>query len=77
MPDNIQFEPVPFDEAAKIVADRPVVSREVFEQLLPEIRARAFLISGVEDMNVVQQVRDLIAEIPRDQRIGTGCLNDK
>lgn len=65
MPDNIQFEPVPFDEAAKIVADRPVVSREVFEQLLPEIRARAFLISGVEDMNVAQQVRDLIAEIPR------------
>lgn len=65
MSNGIQFEPVPFDEAAKIVADRPVISREVFEQLLPEIRARAFLISGVEDMNVVQQVRDLIAEIPR------------
>ena len=61
----IQFKPVPFEEAAKIVADRPVVSRDVFKKLLPEIRARAFLVSGVEDLNVVQQIRDLIAEIPR------------
>lgn len=62
---GIQFDPVPYDEASKIVADRPVVSRDVFMSLLPELRARSFLISGVEDMNVAQQVRDLIAEIPR------------
>lgn len=65
MPDSIQFDPVPFDEASKIVEDRPVVSQEVFKALLPELRARTFLISGVEDMNVVQQIRDLIAEIPQ------------
>lgn len=62
---GIQFDPVPYDEAAKIVADRPIVSQEVFKRLLPELRARSFLITGVEDMNVVQQIRDLIAEIPR------------
>ncbi len=60
-----QFKPVPHEEAARIIAGRPVVSRDVFKRLLPEIRARAFLISGVEDLNVVQQIRDLIAEIPR------------
>ena len=62
---NIQFGPVPFEEAAKIIRDRQVVSREVFDQLAQDLRARAFLISGVEDLNVVQQIRDLIAEIPR------------
>jgi SPP1 gp7 family putative phage head morphogenesis protein len=60
-----QFKPVPHEEAARIIADRLVVSRDVFKRMLPEIRARQFLISGVEDMNVVQQIRDLIAEIPR------------
>lgn len=65
MPDNIQFAPVPFNEAAKIVADRPVVDQNVFKQMIPEIRARTFLISGIEDLHVAQTIRDLIAELPR------------
>ena len=60
MRSEIQFAPVPHEAAAKIISDRPVVTREVFKKMLPEMRARAFLISGVEDMNVVQQIRDRI-----------------
>jgi len=65
MKGSMLFDPVPFEQAAEIVAKRSPVAREVFKRLLPELRARAVLISGVEDLNVVQQVRDLIAEIPR------------
>lgn len=60
----ILTKPVPNKEAAKFIADKPVVSREVFDQLLPDIQARAFTIKGIEDANVVQAVRDRIAEIP-------------
>ena len=59
------FEPVPFEEAAKIIRDRPAVERDVFEKMIPEIRARAFLISGIEDLKVAQEIRDLVTELPR------------
>lgn len=58
-------QPVPNREAAAFIKDKPVVSREVFDGLLPEIKARAFVITGVEDASVVQAVRDRIAEIPQ------------
>jgi hypothetical protein len=32
--------------------------------MLPELRARAFVITGVEAANVAQTVRDRIAELP-------------
>ncbi|MCW0218379.1 MAG: phage minor head protein [Prosthecobacter sp.] len=66
MPDDSAFilEPVPHDEAAKWIADKPIVSREVFDSLLPELKARAFLITGIEDANVAQEIRELIAEVP-------------
>jgi len=58
-------QPVPNREAAAFIKDKPVVSRQVFDGLLPEIKARAFVITGIEDANVVQAVRDRIAEIPQ------------
>lgn len=63
--DNFLLEPVPHDEAARWIAGKPLVSREVFNDLLPELKARAFLISGLEDANVASEVRELIAELPR------------
>lgn len=63
----IHFEAIPHEEAARIIAEKPLVDRALFEKLLPELRARTFLISGIEDMNVVQQIRDIIAELPRGQ----------
>lgn len=64
MAEPFLIEPVPHDEARKWIAGKPQVSREVFETLLPELRARAFLISGLEDANVVAEIRELIAALP-------------
>lgn len=57
--------PVPHEEAARIVAEKVPLLREAFERLLPELRARAFAISLIEDANVLQAVRDAIADLPR------------
>ncbi len=42
-----------------------MVSREVFDGLLPDLRARAFVVSGVEVANVVQGIRDRAADLPQ------------
>ena len=36
-------------EAIDCIKSKPQVSREVFNQLLPELKARAFVVSGVEN----------------------------
>jgi len=55
----------PHVEAAALIAGKPVVTRAVFDALLPELRGRAFTITGLEGANVMQRVRDLIAEVPQ------------
>lgn len=52
-------------EAAAEVAGKLAVKRAVFDAMLPEIKARAICISGVQDLDVVQRVRDAIAALPR------------
>lgn len=64
MPDLL-LKPVPHDEAAKFIASKPVLAREAFDNLLPDLKARAFTITGVEAANVMQNVRDRIAELPQ------------
>jgi SPP1 gp7 family putative phage head morphogenesis protein len=59
------FAPVPHQEAIDFIKSKPIVSREVFDGLLPELRARAFVITGIEaPANVLQNVRDIIADLP-------------
>lgn len=69
MPDDSAFllDPVPHDEAAKWISSKPVVSREVFDSLLPELKARAFLITGIEDANTAGEIRDIIAQLPQGE----------
>lgn len=57
----------PHEEAAAIVKGKAVVSREVFDGLLPELRARAFCVTGVEGAHVVQSIRDTVASFARGQ----------
>ncbi len=38
--DNFLLEPVPHEEVARWIAGKPLVSREVFNELLPELKAR-------------------------------------
>lgn len=64
MPDLI-LKPVPHGEAARFIADKPILARQAFDRLLPDLKARAFTITGVESANVMQNVRDRIAELPQ------------
>ncbi len=58
------FRPVPHTDAIDFIRSKPVVSREVFDQLLPELQARAFTITGMVPADVAQTVRDLVADVP-------------
>lgn len=64
LPDNFLVEPSPHDEASRWIATKGIVARDVFDQLLPELQARAFLITGLEALDELQTIRDLIAEVP-------------
>ncbi len=61
----LNFEPVPYEEAARIVAEKQVMSKEAFDALVDELKARAFTVAGLEDLRAVQEIRDAIAELPR------------
>ncbi len=63
----ILIEPQPHEDAARQIEDKPVVTRQVFDDLLPELRARAFLVTGIEDANVAADIRTTLAELPRGE----------
>jgi hypothetical protein len=57
-------EPVPHAEAARRIASKPAVAKDVFDQLPDEIKGRAFTITGIEDFDTLEAVRDEIAKLP-------------
>lgn len=59
------FAPTPNKAAADFIKSKPAVSRQVFDQLLPELKALAFTIAGVTSADVLQRTRDLLAELPQ------------
>lgn len=61
---SILLEPVPNEEARRFIADKPVVSRRVFDRLVPEVQGRVFTITGVRSADTMQRVRDRIADLP-------------
>jgi SPP1 gp7 family putative phage head morphogenesis protein len=61
---EFDFTPKPHVEAAELIRGKAAVSRRVFDQLLPELRARAFTITGIEAANTLQRARDIIAGLP-------------
>ena len=56
--------PTPHTEAVDFIKDKPAVTRRVFDQLLPELQARAFTVTGIEVADTLQRVRDIVAELP-------------
>lgn len=56
-------KPQPHQAARALIAGKPPIAAATFYKLLPELRARAFTVSGVEDANVMQAVRDLVQGI--------------
>lgn len=55
----------PNDEAANFISSKPAVPRAVFDRMLPELKARAFTVAGLETATAMQNVRDLVADLPR------------
>lgn len=65
MKTTFTFKPMPHEEAAGYIEQKDPVGRKLFDALRPELKARAFVVTGVEDLNVVREIRDAIAGIPR------------
>jgi SPP1 gp7 family putative phage head morphogenesis protein len=59
------YTATPHEEAIALIRGKPVVTRKVFNQLLPELRGRAFTVAGVEGANALQRIRDTLAALPQ------------
>lgn len=59
------LKPAPYTEAIDFLKSKPVVARKVFDQLVPEIQARAFTVAGLEVADDLRLVRDEIARLPQ------------
>lgn len=62
---KIVLDPIAHDSAVKMIADKPALLRKQFDRLLPELQARAFTVTWIEDANVLRSIRDAIAELPQ------------
>ena len=67
MDTTFAFQPSPHEEAAALIAGKPPLAKRVFMELLPELRARAFTVAGIENANILQQIRDEVEALPRGQ----------
>ena len=65
------YKPTSHAEAIAIIKGKAVVTRKVFDQLLPELRARAFTITGIESANALQRIRDTVAALPAGENFDT------
>jgi SPP1 gp7 family putative phage head morphogenesis protein len=59
------FAPLPHTEARDRIATLPLLTRDVFDGLLPELKAHAFTVSGITAMDTLVRVRDEIAAVPQ------------
>lgn len=58
------FAPLSHTEASARIAGLPLLTRDVFDGLLPELKAHAFVVSGVTVMDELSRLRDMIAAVP-------------
>lgn len=61
----------PHAEAAALIRGKAVVARNVYFGLLPELRGRAFTVSGMEGAQTLQRIRDEIASLAMGGETGT------
>lgn len=47
-----------------MIRGKTAVGRRVFAGLLPELRGRAFMVAGIEDINLLERLRDRIGDLP-------------
>lgn len=58
------FDPLPHTEAVRRTKGLPMVSREVMDGMLPELRPYAFTVTGLDVGDQMARVRDAIAAVP-------------
>jgi SPP1 gp7 family putative phage head morphogenesis protein len=58
------FDPVPAETAIAFVKRRLPMKRATYEGLLPELQGAAFTVAGIERLDVLQQLLDMVAEVP-------------
>lgn len=58
------FEPVPHQEAIAFLQTRAAVTREVFDELTPELKGLAFVITGINDATQLQAAKNILAKLP-------------
>jgi SPP1 gp7 family putative phage head morphogenesis protein len=56
---------LPNEAAAAMIGAKPALLAETFKKLLPELRGRAFTITGITRADALQRIRDRIAELPQ------------
>lgn len=56
----------PHEGAVALLRGKKPVASKVFYKLLPELRARAFTVSGLAGATVLQRVRDAVAAVPQE-----------
>lgn len=61
---DLLFDPVPAEIAIGFIRRRVPLKRVTFEGLLPELQGAAFTVSGIEQLDVLQQILDLVSEVP-------------
>lgn len=61
---HFALDPVPHSAASRLIADKPAITRDIFNALPDELKARAYTIAGVEDADVLQSTQDLISRVP-------------
>ena len=65
MPASLQLAfAQPHEEAIAFIRGKPAVTRAVFDRLLPELRARAFTVTGIDEFDRLQRIRDVISDLP-------------
>jgi len=57
-------DPVSNEAAAALLRNKPAVTKAVFARLAPELQARAFTVAGIEAADMLQRLRERVAEIP-------------
>lgn len=61
-------KPLPHKEARERIAGLPRVSREVMDRMLPELRAYAFTLTGLDVGDQMARVQDTIAAVPAGEK---------
>ncbi|HOC56652.1 MAG TPA: phage minor head protein [Verrucomicrobiota bacterium] len=59
------FISAPHKEALAFLLGKKLVASKVFYKLIPELRARAFAVSGLAGATALQRIRDAVAAVPR------------